>query len=103
MLEHRRTGSQRAEFSQSRGNNSLKAGKYDNCLYCFAPCLHYLVEDSPSGGNVMKAFIAALICAAAIGVGASYVLHMQQETVDVAFSTSSARVGDPGQNLVGVN
>ncbi len=51
----------------------------------------------------MKAFFAAVICAAAIGVGASYVLHMQQETVDVAFSTSGTRVGDPGHNLVGVN
>jgi hypothetical protein len=51
----------------------------------------------------MKAFIAAVICAAAIGVGASYVLRTQQETVDVAFSTSSARVGDPGHNLVGMN
>ena len=37
----------------------------------------------------MRAFIAAVICAAAIGVGASYVLHMQQETVDVAFSSSA--------------
>ena len=35
----------------------------------------------------MKAFIAAVICAAAIGVGALYVLQAQQETVDVAFST----------------
>ena len=51
----------------------------------------------------MKAFIAAVICAAAIGVGGSYVLHTQQETVDVAFSTSAARVGDPGHNLVGMN
>jgi hypothetical protein len=51
----------------------------------------------------MKAFIAAVICAAAMGVGASFVLHMQQETVDVAFSTSEARVGDPGYNLVGMN
>jgi hypothetical protein len=51
----------------------------------------------------MKAFIAAVICAAAIGVGASYALHMQQKTVDVAFSTSGARVGDPGHNLVGMN
>ena len=51
----------------------------------------------------MKAFIAAVICAAAIGVGASYVLRMQQETVDVAFSTRGARVGDPGHNLVGIN
>ena len=72
-------------------------------LSCFASCLHYLVEVSSSGGSVMKAFIAAVICAAAIGVGAFYVLHTQQETVDVAFSTSGARVGDPGHNLVGTN
>ena len=51
----------------------------------------------------MKAFIAAVICATAIGVGASYVLHMQQETVDVAFSSSGAHVDDPGHNLVGMN
>ena len=51
----------------------------------------------------MRAFIAAVICAAAVGVGASYVLHTQQETVDVAFSSSSARVGDPGHNLIGIN
>jgi hypothetical protein len=49
----------------------------------------------------MRAFIAAVICAAAIGVAASYVLHLQQETADAAFSTSGARVGDPGHNLVG--
>jgi predicted ribosomally synthesized peptide with SipW-like signal peptide len=51
----------------------------------------------------MKAFIAAVICAAAIGVGASYALRTQQETVDVAFATSGVRVGDPGHNLVGMN
>jgi hypothetical protein len=51
----------------------------------------------------MRAFIAAVVCAAAIGVGASYVLHTQQETVDVAFSSTSAHVGDPGHNLVGMN
>jgi hypothetical protein len=51
----------------------------------------------------MKAFFAAVICVAAIGVGASYVLRTQQEMVDVAFSTSNARVGDPGHNLVGMN
>ena len=51
----------------------------------------------------MRSFIAAVICSAAIGVGASYALHMQQETVDVAFSSSAARVGDPGHNLVGMN
>ena len=62
-----------------------------------------LVKLAVSGGGVMKAFIAAVICAAAIGVGAFYVLHTQQETVDVAFSTSGARVGDPGHNLVGMS
>ena len=52
----------------------------------------------------MRAFIAAVICAAAVGVlGASYVLPTQQETVDVAFSSSSARVGDPGHKLIGIN
>ena len=51
----------------------------------------------------MRAFIAAVVCAAAIAVGASYALHMQQETVDVAFSSSSAHVGDPGHNLIGMN
>jgi len=51
----------------------------------------------------MRAFIAAVICTGAIGVAASYVLHLQQETADVAFSTSGARVGDPGHNLVGMN
>lgn len=51
----------------------------------------------------MRAFIAAVICAAAIGVGAFYVLHTQQETVAVAFSSSSAHVGDPGHNLIGMN
>ena len=43
----------------------------------------------------MRAFIAAVICAAAVGVGASYVLHTQQETVDVAFSSSSATSAIP--------
>ena len=51
----------------------------------------------------MRAFIVAVICAAAVGVGASYLLQLQQKTVAVAFSTSGARVGDPGHNLIGVN
>ena len=48
----------------------------------------------------MKAFIAAVICAAAIGLVASYAVLTQQRSVDVAFSTQGARVGDPGHNLV---
>jgi hypothetical protein len=51
----------------------------------------------------MRVFIAAVVCAAAIGVGAAYVLQLQQKTVDVAFSSSSARVGEPGTNLVGMD
>jgi hypothetical protein len=51
----------------------------------------------------MKAFFAAVICAAAAGIGGFYALQTQQETVDVAFATSGARVGDPGDNLVGTN
>jgi hypothetical protein len=51
----------------------------------------------------MRAFIAAVICATAISVAASYLLQLQQETVDVAFSSSGARVGDPGHNLVGMD
>jgi hypothetical protein len=61
--------------------------------------LPYLVAQI-TGGNTMKAFIAAVICAAAIAVAASYVLRTQQETVDVAFSTSATRVGNPGHNLI---
>ena len=51
----------------------------------------------------MRSFIAAIVCSAAIAVGASYLLHIQQETVDVAFSTIGVRVGDPGHNLVRIN
>lgn len=51
----------------------------------------------------MRAFIAAVICAAAVGVASSYVLKFQQETVAVAYSSSGARVGDPGHNLIEVN
>ena len=51
----------------------------------------------------MRSFIAAIVCSAVIGVGASYLLHTQQETVDVVFSTIGVRVGDPGDNLVRVN
>ncbi|MDB5603993.1 MAG: hypothetical protein JWP25_893 [Bradyrhizobium sp.] len=48
----------------------------------------------------MKVFIAAVICAAAIGYGASFIVSTLQQTADVAFSTEGARVGDPGHHLV---
>ncbi len=51
----------------------------------------------------MRVFIAAVICAAGVGAASSYVLHLQQKTVAVSFSSSGARVGDPGRNLIETN
>ena len=49
----------------------------------------------------MKVFLAALVFAAIAAVGVSIVLNTVQESSSVAFTTSGARVGDPGNNLVG--
>jgi hypothetical protein len=49
----------------------------------------------------MKVFLAALSFAAIAAVGVSVVLNSIQEPSSVAFTTSGARVGDPGSNLVG--
>jgi hypothetical protein len=49
----------------------------------------------------MKAFIAALFFAAIAMVGVSFVLNSLQKPGYIAFTTSGARVGDPGHNLVG--
>jgi hypothetical protein len=49
----------------------------------------------------MKVFLAALGFAAITAVGVSLVLSAIQTPSYVAFSTSGARVGDPGNNLVG--
>lgn len=49
----------------------------------------------------MKVFLAALVFAAVAAVGVSIVLNTVQQTSSVAFTTSGARVGDPGHNLVG--
>jgi hypothetical protein len=49
----------------------------------------------------MKVFVAALAFAAVAAVGVAMVLNRIQEPSYVAFSTSGARVGDPGHNLVG--
>jgi hypothetical protein len=51
----------------------------------------------------MKAFLVALLFAAIAAVGVSILLNAIQEPSWVAFSTSGARVGDPGHNLVGPN
>jgi hypothetical protein len=51
----------------------------------------------------MKAFVAALLFAAIAAVGMSILLNIIQEPSSVAFTTGGARVGDPGNNLVGPN
>jgi hypothetical protein len=49
----------------------------------------------------MKVFLAALVFAAVVAVGVSMVLGSIQQPSSVTFTTSGARVGDPGHNLVG--
>lgn len=49
----------------------------------------------------MKVFLAALVFAAIAAVGVSLVLNSIQQPSSVAYTTSGARVGDPGNNLVG--
>jgi hypothetical protein len=49
----------------------------------------------------MKVFVAALAFAVIAAVGVAMVLNTIQEPSSVAFSTSGARVGDPGHNLTG--
>jgi hypothetical protein len=49
----------------------------------------------------MKVFLAALLFAAFAAVGVSVLLNTIQEPSSVAFTTSGARVGDPGHNLIG--
>jgi hypothetical protein len=49
----------------------------------------------------MKIILASLLAAVVIAVGAAYVLNAEQRTAYETFTTSGARVGDPGHNLVG--
>ena len=51
----------------------------------------------------MGVILTGIIAAAAIAVGAGFVLRGEQELAWEAYSTPSTRVGDPGQNLVGPN
>lgn len=48
----------------------------------------------------MKVFLAALVFAAVVAVGTAVFLGGIQQPVSSAFSTSGARVGDPGNNLM---
>ena len=49
----------------------------------------------------MKVFLAALVFAAVVAVGMALFLSTIQQPSSVAFTTSGARVGDPGNNLIG--
>ena len=49
----------------------------------------------------MKVFFAALGFAIIAAIGVAMVLNTFQESSSVAYSTSGARVGDPGHNLIG--
>ena len=49
----------------------------------------------------MKSFVAALAFAVVAAVGVAMVLNTIQEPSTVAFTTSGARVGDPGHDLIG--
>jgi hypothetical protein len=49
----------------------------------------------------MKSFVAALAFAVVAAVVVAVVLNTFQEPSSVAFTTTGARVGDPGHNLIG--
>ncbi|AMB43547.1 MULTISPECIES: hypothetical protein [Methylobacteriaceae] len=49
----------------------------------------------------MKAFLAAVMAAIALGVLAMFALTSNQKFAYQAFATSGARVSEPGTNLVG--
>ena len=51
----------------------------------------------------MKSFLAALAFAAIVAFGVSSALDTIQQPSSSAYTTSSARVGDPGHNLIGRN
>ena len=49
----------------------------------------------------MKSFVLAVAFAILAAVSVAMVLNNIQEPSSVAFTTSGARVGDPGHNLIG--
>ncbi|MEH2628144.1 hypothetical protein V1292_006199 [Bradyrhizobium sp. AZCC 1719] len=49
----------------------------------------------------MRSFIAALAFAIVAAVGVAMVLNNIQQSSSVAFTTTGARVSDPGHNLIG--
>ncbi|TPL71604.1 hypothetical protein [Mesorhizobium sp. B2-3-15] len=51
----------------------------------------------------MRMILTGIIVTVVVAFGAGYVLQAQQVPSWQVFSTDSARVGDPGHNLVGQN
>jgi hypothetical protein len=49
----------------------------------------------------MKVILASALAALVLGVGAAFILNTIQEPAYEAYSTTGARVGEPGANLVG--
>ncbi len=49
----------------------------------------------------MKSFLAALAFAVVSAVGVAMLLNALQQPGYVVFTTGGARVGDPGNNLIG--
>jgi hypothetical protein len=49
----------------------------------------------------MRSFLAALLFAGIAGYGVAMLLSTVQRPSSVEFTTSGARVGDPGHNLTG--
>ncbi|HYF52901.1 MAG TPA: hypothetical protein VEA41_01430, partial [Salinarimonas sp.] len=51
----------------------------------------------------MKVIIASAVAALLLGISAALLLNAVQEPAYQAYSTTGARVGEPGANLVGPN
>lgn len=49
----------------------------------------------------MGVILTGIVVAIVIAIGAGYVLPKEQRPAWQVYSTTSTRVGDPGQNLVG--
>jgi hypothetical protein len=49
----------------------------------------------------MKVIVASALATLILGIGAALILNAVQEPAYEAYSTSGARVGQPGDNLVG--
>jgi hypothetical protein len=49
----------------------------------------------------MGVILGGIVSVVVLAIGAGYILRAEQEPAWQVYSTESARVGNPGQNLVG--